>query len=312
MAKDDVKAKARRYETRGQSRSKTMDYSAYIDKKKRPDVFKAWKDIKKDPASEAAQYWRGRMGVTEGDDSRLTRKAFGQALVGESQDIAAGRYKGDLGPGIAAAVAKGSYREGTAKGDKGYMKRVVPQREGGVIPPPKTPGDDNGDEGGNGGNGSTTLKPDYTPSLRDITSDMDLRDMITNVLDKNNPLFKQAKTRAMQAMAARGIVNSSMAEEAVMSAIMNVAIPIATDVTNTYKEAMHKYADTGDLMKRELNQAFYEELITRVNNANQIKLREMTETGASWRAIMDAKSQAANIKGGPEFERYMAMLSKLG
>ena len=110
MATPTVDELAQRYRERGEGREE-QDFAGYVSKD-RKDVFDAWKDIKKDPESEAAQYWRGRMGVTEGDDSRLTRKAFGQALIGESQDIAKGRYKGDISSTAQGMLDKGVYKEG--------------------------------------------------------------------------------------------------------------------------------------------------------------------------------------------------------
>ena len=136
--------------------------------------------------------------------------------------------------------------------------------------------------------------------------------MLGNVLNKNNPLFKQARTRALQAMAGRGVVNSSMAEEAVMGAIMDVAIPIATRVIDDMQRVMAANVNASNAFKQALNQAYYDELIKRVDAANTWNLNKMTEAGANWRAILEAKTGAANIKGGPEFERYMAMLSKIG
>ena len=168
---------------------------------------------------------------------------------------------------------------------------------------------------GNGGEGpslNTILKPDQTPMLQTLTNEMDLRNMLTNVLNKNNPLFKQARTRALQAMAGRGIVNSSMAEEAVMSAVMNVSMPIATRVIDDLQKVMAANVNASNAFKMALNEAYYKELIERVDAANTWNLNRMTEAGANWRAIMEAKTGAAGIKGRPQFERYMAMLSKIG
>ena len=168
------------------------------------------------------------------------------------------------------------------------------------------------DGGGNGGEPpslDTIIKPDQIPMLQSLTNEMDLRNMLTNVLNKNNPLFKQARTRALQAMAGRGIVNSSMAEEAVMSAVMNVAMPIATRVIDDLQRVMAANVNASNAFKQALNQAYYQELITRVDAANTWNLNKMLQSQEWARAMLTAKTGAASAKDKGQFERYMDMLS---
>ena len=168
------------------------------------------------------------------------------------------------------------------------------------------------DEDANGGDApslTTILKPDQTPMLQTLTNEMDLRNMLSNVLNKNNPLFKQARTRALQAMAGRGIVNSSMAEEAVMSAVMNVAMPIATRVIDDLQRVMAANVNASNAFKQELNRAYYDELLKRVDAANNWNLQKMMESQEWARSMLTAKSGAAGIKDEKQFKRYMDMLS---
>ena len=139
---------------------------------------------------------------------------------------------------------------------------------------------------------------------------MDLRNMLGNVLNKNNPLFKQARTRALQAMAGRGIVNSSMAEEAVMTAVMNVAMPIATRVIDDLQRVMAANVNASNAFKTALNEAYYKELLTRVEAANTWNLNRMTEAGMNWRQMLEAKQGAAGISDPKVYQKYMDMLSK--
>jgi len=159
----------------------------------------------------------------------------------------------------------------------------------------------------------TVLKPDQTPALREITSNMDLRSMIANVIDTNNPLFKIVQTKALQNQAriGGGRVNASMGRESVVAAMLGKAEGIAIEVVNTFKEAMHKYADSSDALKLALNNAYYQEMLARVNNSNQVTLREMTEVGFNWRAVLEAKAGAAQTKTPAQFERYMGMFKNL-
>ena len=169
-----------------------------------------------------------------------------------------------------------------------------------------------GNGNGNGGDAptlTTITKPDETPMLQELTNEMDLRNMLSNVLNKNNPLFKQARTRALQAMAGRGLVNSSMAEKLVMENILNVAMPIAQRVITDLQNVMKENVNASNAFKMALNQAYYNELLTRVEAANTWNLTKMQEGGMNWRAMLEAKAGAANIKEKDPFERYMDMLS---
>ena len=168
-----------------------------------------------------------------------------------------------------------------------------------------------GEEDGDGAPSlNTIIQPDETPMLQELTSDMDLRNMLTNVLNKNNPLFKQARTRALQAMAARGVVNSSMAEEAVMSAVMNVAMPIAQRVIDDLQRVMAANVNASNAFKAAVNQAYYSELLARVDAANTWNLERMKSQQVNWQAMLEMKGRAADISDEDVFKEYMAMISK--
>ena len=64
--------------------------------------------------------------------------------------------------------------------------------------------------------------------MAELKDDMMLSNRLKDIINTNNPLFKAARTKALQAMQARGLVNSSMAEEAVMNALLAVAMPICS------------------------------------------------------------------------------------
>ena len=158
---------------------------------------------------------------------------------------------------------------------------------------------------------ATITKPDQTPSLRELTSDMDLRNMLGNVLNQNNPLFKQARTRAYQAMRARGMpIDSSMTNDLVMENILKVAMPIATRVIDDLQRVMKERADASDAFKMAMNNAYYQELLVRVDAANKWNLQRMLESGLNWREMLAAKSKGADAATAPVFERYMDMISK--
>jgi len=191
--------------------------------------------------------------------------------------------------------------------DQGCGEGQEPDGQGGCRPVTTTQDDDDGTP-----SLTTITQPDETPDLQALTEDMDLRNMLTNVLNKNNPLSKQARTRAFQAMAARGIVNSSMAEEAVMSAVMNVAMPIAQRVITDFQEVMKANVNKSNEFKMALNNMYYQELLRRVDAANTWNLERMKSQQVNWQTVLGAKVEGMGIKDDPAYERYMSMLSKLG
>ena len=310
MATPTVDELAQRYRERGEGREE-QDFAGYVSKD-RKDVFDAWKDIKKDPESEAAQYWRGRMGVTEGDDSRLTRKAFGQALIGESQDIAKGRYKGDLGPGIQAMKDKGIYKEGGDVTTGGYMQRVAGRKEGDVvIPPPDDGGEDNGDEDNNWSNPQGTVYDSSTTKMdmATLTDGMDLSNKLTEIINTNSPLFKAATTRAMQAMAKRGIVNSSIAQGEVMNAILAVAMPIAQAEVKALTDNMYYNTDWTNKDKSMANEYAYNNMLKKLQGAIDYQLKLLTESGLYQRQRM---GDMASLMGKGYGEENMPQASIWG
>lgn len=63
-----------------------------------------------------------------------------------------------------------------------------------------------------------------------------VEERVKNLVDQNSPLFRAAAGQAFRQLAARGLSNSSLAQQAVMDAVMAVAIPIATADAETFKQ----------------------------------------------------------------------------
>jgi len=236
-------------------------------------------------------YRKGKAGEIKGPEYDLKQKGWDVDIKGYPEDW--GRRSVEGGEWI------------TPKGGKAYFKPKQEQSLGG------------GGDTSTGGAGElkleTVLKPDQTPALREITSNMDLRSMIANVIDTNNPLFKIVQTKALQNQAriGGGRVNASMGRESVVAAMLGKAEGIASEVVAAFNIAANKYADTSDALKLALNNAYYQEMLARVNNSNQVTLREMTEVGFNWRAVLEAKAGAAQTKTPAQFERYMGMFDNV-
>ena len=124
-----------------------------------------------------------------------------------------------------------------------------------------------------------------------------LETRLTNLINKNNPLFKAATTKTMQAMAARGLVNSSIAEEAVMSAILSVAMPIAERDANAYMNQRMQNQAYSNEFKAQQNKAYYESFLTELQGSMDMALRQLTEQSANWRAVLQARSNITTTPG---------------
>jgi hypothetical protein len=89
-------------------------------------------------------------------------------------------------------------------------------------------------------------------------------------------------------MAKRGIVNSSLAREAVMSAIMQVAIPIAQADVQTLQQNLYYNTDWTNKQKSQYNQYIYDTLKTKLQGAINYTLRR-----GDWIANMGMSGMSA-------------------
>ena len=120
-----------------------------------------------------------------------------------------------------------------------------------------------------------------------------LETRLTNLINKNNPLFKAATTKAMQSMAARGLVNSSIAEEAVRNAILSVAMPIAErDATAYMNQRMQNQAYSNEFRAAQ-NQAYYAEFLQKLQHSMDMAMRQLVERSANWRAVLAQRGAIA-------------------
>lgn len=72
------------------------------------------------------------------------------------------------------------------------------------------------------------------PVLYSVESNQTVQGQLDEILKKGNPLLDAAEARATKIANARGLVNSSMAAQAGQEAIVNAALPIASQDARTY------------------------------------------------------------------------------
>jgi len=131
---------------------------------------------------------------------------------------------------------------------------------------------------GEGDSSITVSSPNIqTPDMATLTDEMNLSNKINEVINKNSALFKAAQTKAMQAMARRGIVNSSLAQGEVMNSIMAVAIPIAKEEVRALTENLYYNKDWTNKQKMQANEAAYNKMLTELQGKINLTLQKFIE-----------------------------------
>jgi hypothetical protein len=83
--------------------------------------------------------------------------------------------------------------------------------------------------------GTTTTAAQFDPVQRQVNAAQDTTSgQLQRIISEDSPLMQQARAQAKQGMAARGLLNSSMAQGAGVSAMLERATPIAKADADTY------------------------------------------------------------------------------
>ena len=280
--------------------SKKKDYSGYVDSHK--DLSDAYDDIKNNPNSKQAQYWKPRM-------SNMSKEAFGKAHAGEDRALKSGTYRGATAVKpkthvIRSVPNKKKKKAGPVRGPvKGPVKApVVTQPSSGGLSSSST---SSGPTSTLNINPAVTSSGDVAPIIAPLMSAVIVegpeseivQERIKDLINTNSPLFKAATTKALQSMNASGLVNSSMAQEAVMNSILAVAIPIAQADAATFTEQRMANQNASNAFKAQQNAAYYEAFVTRLNGQINETLRALSERAANWRAVLNARAQIATQPG---------------
>jgi hypothetical protein len=142
----------------------------------------------------------------------------------------------------------------------------------------------------------TVPQTNGTPQWQN-TSDQTVQGQLTGIIGQNSPLIQQARTRALEGMNDRGLINSSMAQTAADSAAYNAALPIAqADASQA-----SKVAGTN---------------VQNINNQNiantEAQYKELTQGSASAANIMsNAQTQIANIMANTNITDKQAAIDQV-
>ena len=265
--------------------SKKKDYKKYVDSY--GDLSAAYNKIVNDPTSESAKYWKPRM-------ANMSKEAFGKAHAGESMALQSKTYRG-------------------ATKHMGKKARAVPNRVAKTTttttttPTPTVTQPTSGDPTSGGGGGTTVsdMSIDVTQQQAPVLDEVVIhgpkseivQERIKDLINTNSPLFKAATTKALQSMNSVGLTNSSIAQEAVMSSILAVAIPIAQQDAQTFLQQRLKNHDASNAFKMAQNAAYYEAFITNLQGQINKTLRQLAERSANWRAVLGERGRIAVTPG---------------
>jgi hypothetical protein len=125
------------------------------------------------------------------------------------------------------------------------------------------------------------------PTPWNVTPDQTVESRIQSIINPNNPIIQQARSRAQQSMNNRGLLNSSIANSAADSAAYDAAIPIATADAATFAKAAGYNADQSNQFA-----------VRNVDSQNQLNIAELqTNTQKAIAGMnIDAQKQAAALQ----------------
>ena len=274
---DRVRRKAReKGEEYAASADPLRDYEKVVTKGGQ-GVQDAWEQLRSG-AGAHHDYWSDRIKMA-GD--KTTREEFGIALAG-------GTYEGQKSQ-AQQHLDKGIYETGDDPIAGGYHHRIAPLKSTTTNTNTNTITNTNTtDEDNNWSNPQGTVYDSSTTKMdmATLTDEMDLSNKLTEIINTNSPLFKAATTRAMQAMAKRGIVNSSIAQGEVMNAILSVAMPIAQAEVKALTDNMYYNTDWTNKDKIMANEYAQQAMLKKIQGAIDKELRLMTESGLYQRQRM--------------------------
>jgi transcription elongation factor Elf1 len=275
--------------------SPAKDYSTYVDKYS--DLSDAYKQIVSNPNSDQAKYWLPRM-------TNMSKEAFGKAHAGESMALQSKTYRG-------ATKAIGSKARAVPNKQAAATTTTTPATTATTEPTVTQPtfpgataagaGDGITDVSGMSIDAVIDTSKLEKPLLEEIViagpkSEV-IQERLKDLINTNSPLFRAATTKALQSMNQLGLVNSSIAQEAVMNSILAVAIPIAAADAAAFTAQRMANQNATNTFKAQQNAAYYEAFMTKLTGQINQTLRQLAERSADWRAVLAQRGRIAVTPG---------------
>lgn len=130
--------------------------------------------------------------------------------------------------------------------------------------------------------------PAATPAITPVTSAVNqatdtVQGQVESIIKKDSPLMEMARTRAAQGANSRGLLNSSMAVQAGEAAVIDAAMPMASQDASTYAR------------NRELNQGTQNEFLMQgMRDEFALKLTDIEHKN---QRLLQTSQSAANLFG---------------
>ena len=295
--------------------------TGYVDQS--PDLAAAYARIQSDPTDWRSKYWLDRMG------GQTSKEAFGQAHAAEDMALKQGTYQGGTKYTKGSDAWKGLFTSTPGQFDfagetmfgttgagsdapKTRWELFSPYQKGfEVTTPSGEGGGGGGGGGGDGGDGGSSINDNIqTMDLATLTDEMDLSNKLTEIINMNSPMFKAAQTKALQAMQARGIMNSSLATEAVMDSILKVALPVAQAEVQSLQNNLYYNTDWTNQQKTAANKYFHDRMLTQLKGQIDMQLNKMIQSFGAWGKYGDWLTTIATT-GGADQAAWKRMLDLL-
>ena len=139
-----------------------------------------------------------------------------------------------------------------------------------------------------------------------------MQGQVTSILGQDNPLMQRARSLATQQMAQRGLVNSSMAQGAGVAAMVDRALPIASQDAQTYsqralanQDAMNQANQFNTAQTNQMFQ-FGQDL------AGRFGMQQQQQQFQSEQAGLDRGFQGEQNQFQREFQQRMAVMEQSG
>ena len=248
-----------------------------------------------------ADYWAQRLKGADTDiNDVLFSMAYSTPFSGSTQSGGEYQGQGQGNPNV-GALQSGMWRANTGptwaeeavKSPSGSTDIYRERDTSGALTGKVWQGSEYGQSSGGGGGGGTGTGTGTgadsenpivvddpvveVPDVASLSDEMKLSKKIQELINTNNPLFKAATTKAMQRMAKRGIVNSSIAQGEVMNSIMAVALPIAQAEVKALTENLYFNKDWTNKQKMQANDAAYNKMLTSLQGQLNYTLQQFIE-----------------------------------
>lgn len=171
-------------------------------------------------------------------------------------------------------------------------------------------------------NPTTPTAQPMAPAQINVTPDQTVQGQVKSIIDQNSPLMQQAETRSLQNMNTRGLINSSMAVGAGQAAVLDAAMPIASQDASTYAKnasdnaaftnqfAMANNAQGYDITKNKLQQEQkfgYDTALTTMQNDSAKELANIT---AQYRNLTQASATMASLSNNAADHIHSIMVNE--